>query len=181
MNLNKNPPCGAEGVWHLPQKVELSSHVLADWLLYPGSLTARLREHCQHFSINVLFEGYQEIAEHERMSLACAGPYWIREVLLLCDGKAWVFARSIIPQSSLEGDAAAVSQLNNKPLGELLFTEKGQRQSLEIGLIDKASSIYQYANDNVALWGRRSRFILDSAPLLVAEVFLPDSLAYSKE
>ncbi|MDO6687563.1 chorismate lyase [Agarivorans sp. 2_MG-2023] len=181
MNLNQAQPCGANGHWQLPEALPVYSATLQDWLVYPGSLTARLRQHCQQFSIQVLFEGYAEIAEHEAKAVACQGPYWVREVLLCCDGQAWVFARSVIPKSSLEGDAAAISRLANKPLGELLFTDKGQRQTLELCQIEQNSSIYQHAQTQQALWGRRSRFLLASAPLLVAEIFLPNSLAYQGE
>lgn len=178
MTINYSQPCGADGNWQAPQHFVFPSPILADWLQHPGSLTARLREHCQQFSIKVLHEGFSEIAPHEKLALECAGPYWVREVLLCCDGVNWVFARSIIPQSSLEGDAAAVTQLADKPLGELLFTSQGQRQSIELCQIAAASAIYQYADSSQPLWGRRSRFLLANAPLLVAEIFLPDCAAY---
>ncbi len=181
MTINYAQPCGADGNWQTPQHFAFPSPILADWLQHPGSLTARLREHCQQFSIKVLFEGYSDIASHEKSALACAGPYWVREVLLCCDGVDWVFARSIIPQSSLVGDAAAVSQLADKPLGELLFTGQGRRQSIELCEIDAASKVYQYADVPRTLWGRRSRFLLANAPLLVAEIFLPHCAAYQGE
>ncbi|WP_338623434.1 chorismate lyase [Agarivorans sp. OAG1] len=181
MKPNQQQPCGADGKWQLPQQLSMTALQLRDWLEYPGSLTARLRQHCQQFSIQVLFEGYAEIANHELKTLACAGPYWVREVLLCCDGEPWVFARSVIPKSSLEGDAAEVSRLANKPLGELLFTDKGQRQTLELAQVDQNSAIYQYVTDPQPLWGRRSRFLLASAPLLVSEIFLPSCIAYQGE
>ncbi|WP_220719264.1 chorismate--pyruvate lyase family protein [Agarivorans litoreus] len=174
-------PCGADGKWLLPQQITIPAPLLRDWLEYPGSLTARLRQHCQQFSIRVLFEDYAEIANHELATLACAGPYWVREVLLCCDGEPWVFARSVIPKSSLEGDAAEVSRLATKPLGELLFTDKGLRQTIELAKIAQDSAIYQHAAVSQPLWGRRSRFLLASAPLLVSEIFLPSCIAYQGE
>ncbi|WP_432455713.1 MULTISPECIES: chorismate--pyruvate lyase family protein [unclassified Agarivorans] len=178
MNSKQPYPYQADGRWQQPQNVELESTALADWLLYPGSLTARLRQHCQHFSIQVLFEGYLEITEAERQALDCEGPYWVREVLLCCDDLPWVYARSVVPQDSLAGEAAAVSYLQNNSLGELLFTDKGQRQTLELCQVDAHSALQQSVGPKQPLWGRRSRFLLAGAPLLVAEFFLPASLAY---
>jgi chorismate--pyruvate lyase len=105
----------------------------------------------------------------------------VREVILLGCDTPWVFARSVIPLSTLTGRLRSLSKLDNRPLGALLFQDPNlQRSNMEVARI---SSQHRYLPPSLKAshqecWGRRSKFLLDNKPLLVSEVFLdPSELA----
>jgi chorismate--pyruvate lyase len=77
-------------------------------------------------------------------------------------------ARTVIPHSTLTGAERQLLALNNKPLGEFLFSHKNMsRNSIQI----KRGRV-----DQNLIWGRRSIFKLNNKPLLVSEYFLPSLL-----
>lgn len=103
----------------------------------------------------------------------------IREVELLVDGVAWVFARTVIPASSLKGPAKRLAMLGTKPLGEVLFADPStHRVVMEIASLRPRHNLYKKAIGNLPrqpeqLWGRRTLFELSGTQLLVNELFLP--------
>lgn len=103
----------------------------------------------------------------------------VRQVRLLCDGIPWVFARTIIPYTTLQGSVRRLKLLGSRSLGEVLFADKSMlRGELEIAAIRKGDLLYQQAtqglrNQPAVIWGRRSVFYLSDKPLLVSEIFLP--------
>ena len=149
------------------------------WLLDRGSLTRHLqRQSCGHFAVQVLSQGWQRPTGDEARLLQrpLREQAIIREVLLRCFGQPWVFARSVIPASSLDGRLRQLRYLSNRPLGQLLFNDpQMERDPFQLALIGPRS---RYLHSAVAVtgsvWGRRSRFVIAGKPLLVAEVFLPD-------
>lgn len=99
----------------------------------------------------------------------------VREVALHCYGQAWVFARSVIPAESLTGKLRRLRQLDNSPLGSILFSSRGlHRSPFQIARID-GQSMQLPANlqTEATLWGRRCRFELQHKPIMVSEIFLP--------
>jgi len=93
-----------------------------------------------------------------------------------------VFARTVIPASSLRGRLRRLSMLGTRPLGALLFADPGMRRDApEIARIHPGHDIFLQAVQHsrarpAAIWGRRSVFYLDNKPLLVSEIFLPEIL-----
>jgi chorismate--pyruvate lyase len=89
-----------------------------------------------------------------------------------------------LPLSSLTGAEQALANLGTQSLGQVLFNNPSlQRETIEIASFDLNSSVAKLAQQlNLAnqeeLWGRRSVFVLENKPLMVAEVFLPDAIAY---
>jgi len=163
------------------------SHQLDDWLFDQGSLTQRLQSHCDTFEVLVLREGISDISLQERALFTGSDIINSREVLLLCDGQPQVYARTLIPQNTLQYANALLKTLGNKSLGEVLFSAKNmQRQPIEITSFDQDSAITTLASalslqQEHPLWARRSMFTLDQYPLLVSEVFLPKSYPYTTE
>ena len=104
----------------------------------------------------------------------------VRQVRLYCDDEPWVFARTIIPLSTLRGRQRRLAHLGSKPLGAVLFADPHmQRSPLEIVRISPGQRLFHRALGSSsthcdAIWGRRSVFYLDQRPLLVSEIFLPD-------
>ena len=104
----------------------------------------------------------------------------IRQVHLLCDGQPWIYARTIIPVTSLRGKLQRLAHLGARPLGGMLFADPGmQRGRVELARISRGQAVYKAATCHLRqrpaeIWGRRSVFRLFDRPLLVSEVFLPD-------
>ena len=193
---NVNFPITLLAQWNLPSNDNLSglSEILKDWLLDEGSLTARLKSHSLDFKVHVIGEEKQFCSEAEACAVINTGePILVREVILYCDDVPQVFARSLLPLKSLTGNTEALAHLGEQPLGQVLFNNPSlQRQGLElssfaanssVGLLAKSLLNQTEAEQNVKnkvndLWGRRSIFILENKPLIVAEVFLPSAFAY---
>ena len=104
---------------------------------------------------------------------------WVRQVQLLCDGKPWVYARTIIPLTSLRGRLRRLAHLGTRPLGGMLFADPGMRREIvELACIRKGQDMYAAATRGLTgkpdcVWGRRAVFRIARKPLLVSEVFLP--------
>lgn len=102
-----------------------------------------------------------------------------REVRLKCDGHYWVFARTLIPVTSLAGGARRLAYLGSKPLGAVLFADPGtERLRIEVGRLQPGHVIFQHAAERIEippdeLWGRRTLFRYRGSPVLVNEIFLP--------
>ena len=184
MNLQLLFPVTLPSHWQNSDIPGLSEH-LKSWLLDPDSLTARLKTHCHQFRVELLGQQVEKCQAHEAVDAIPVGEnVLVREVLLYCDDKPQVFARSLLPMSSLTGAEQALANLGTQSLGQVLFNNPSlERKTIEVATFDLNSSVGKLANDlqlNVThtLWGRRSIFVLENKPLMVAEVFLPDSVAY---
>lgn len=180
-------PVGMQAKWRDAQSFHLPEH-LQSWLLDPSSLTARLKQHCQDFKVEVLGQKIEPCSPEEATIDINAGQeVLVREVLLFCDKKPHVFARSLLPLSSLTGEEEKLANLGSQSLGQVLFNHPHlQRKCIEVASFSAQSRVAELAlscqlplTDN--LWGRRSTFVVDDKPLIVAEIFLPESFAYQPE
>lgn len=166
------------------------THVAA-WLFDQGSLTRRLIEHCHgRFSVRLLnhVHARPSLDETRRLGLNASSYALIREVHLLCDEQTLVFARSVIPHSTMRGRNRRLAHLGDKPLGAYLFAQRNlHRSEMEVAALLPGMELFQHArqglpnvpdtvgrSDEVAVWGRRSVFRVHGRPLLVAECFLPE-------
>lgn len=143
-----------------------------DWLLDPGSLTARLVARAGgDFRVRVTRLAWARPTRAEASTLALRTGEWalIREVVLVGRGEDWVVARSVIPRATLAGANRRLARLGDRPLGAFLFRDPTLRRRA-VALVTLPGD--QSASAHV-VWGRRSTFILRGAPLLVAEYFLP--------
>ncbi len=139
-------------------------------LLDSGSLTTTLRSLSHgNFAVEVVEErwiGRQQPAFQERfLGSESQSLFWSRKVVLQGGERDWVFAHTLIPETTLTGAFAEVLALGSKPLGEWLFSQPDlQRSAIELCRI------------NAQTWGRRSWFTLQGQSLLVVEFFLPELL-----
>ncbi|HIF9208697.1 TPA: chorismate--pyruvate lyase family protein [Photobacterium damselae] len=161
--------------WQVPELAQLIGSQLAPWLLETESLSQRLAQCCQHFTVTVL---EQVMVEKQQLSIEekelvgdidCLS----RKVILNGDGVPWVFARTLIPLSTLTGDEQDLAQLGEKPLGYRVFTADNARRD--------ALVIANICGETSPLWARRSRLWLNDKPLLVAELFLESAPIYAKD
>ncbi len=174
----------AEPAWHVATRLhrrEVPEPVLR-WLLDPASLTRRILSTCQGtFRVDVLFQGWARPQHNEMRELGMrqGSEGFVREVHLLCDDQPWVFARTVIPRTTLTGPRRCLTRLKTRPLGAVLFADPSmQRGPVEIARLSPCDKLYPAAVRRLSqppetIWGRRSLFTLGGKPLLVSEIFLP--------
>lgn len=152
---------------------------LKQWLFDSGSLTARLMDHCSgEFSVKVISIKRAAPTPDEIAALGMSprSHAIIREVHLCCNNEPLVYARTIIPVSSLRGALRGLALLGNKPLGVVLFSDKSMRRKpMEITSVKPGHKCYAWSQSmrHATVWGRRSVFSLKQQELLVSEFFLP--------
>ncbi|MEK7303548.1 MAG: chorismate lyase, partial [Pseudomonadota bacterium] len=173
-----------EPVWHVASRLhrrDVPESVLR-WLLDPASLTRRIQSACHGcFRVEVLFQGWARPQHNEMRELGMrqGSMGFVREVHLLCDDLPWVFARTVIPRTTLTGPRRCLTRLKSRPLGAVLFADPSmQRGPVEIARLSPCDKLYPAAIRHLAqrpetIWGRRSLFTLGGKPLLVSEIFLP--------
>ncbi len=153
-----------------------------DWLIDQGSLTARLKKVSKEsFRVRLVDQGWGRALYSEGVLLGMrrGETAVVREVELLIDGVPWVFARTVIPASSMRGPSRRLTMLGTKPLGEVLFADpRTHRIVMEIASLRSRHNLYKKAVMGLdtkpeQLWGRRTLFQLSGSPLLVNELFLP--------
>ena len=154
------------------------------WLQEQGLLTERLRACCPGRSgLTVVAEYEASISTADVAELNASGTAaFVREVRLTCDDRPWVFAQTLIPQTTLARHRW-LSALGDSALGERLAAIPDiARGPLEFTRLFAPAALYQRAirgdpRPPPALWARRSWFALDGDRLMVQEVFLPEALA----
>lgn len=153
---------------------------IKSWLFDSGSLTSRLINHCRgQFTVKVISVKRASPTPDEiaLLGLQPRAHALIRQVLLCCDDKPLVYARTIIPVSSLRGALRGLVLLGNKPLGAVLFSDKTMRRKpMEITSLNSSHKFYEWTQqvESNKIWGRRSVFVLKKHELLVSEFFLPE-------
>lgn len=149
---------------------------VADWLFDKGSLTRRLRRASGgDFRVELLEQRWARPAHSERRALGLGdrAVALIRQVRLCCNGRAVVYARTVMPRRTLVGRLRPLGRLGGKSLGEQLFRDRTMRRGvMEVARIDPARGHYPLTGVEL-LWGRRSVFTVSGRSLLVNEIFLP--------
>jgi chorismate--pyruvate lyase len=174
----------AEPVWRVASRLhcrDIPEPVLR-WLLDPASLTRRVQAVCRgRFRVEVLKQGYARPQRNEaqRLGMRVGSSALVREVNLLCDEQPWIYARTVIPRTTLTGPRRHLARLRSRPLGAVLFADPTMaRGPVEVTRLAPGDRLYPNLpglRDELrpAIWGRRSVFTLAGFPLLVSEIFLP--------
>jgi len=177
-------PVTMDAKWRKPNSVSLDE-TLTSWLIEPSSLTARLKANSADFYVSVLGHRIESCREEEANGDIKAGEQvLIREVLLYCDNVPHVFARSLLPLSSLTGEQQGLANIGDQSLGQILFNHPNLiRKNIEVAQFESHQRLSGLLSslslpNNEQLWGRRSVFVIDNKPMMVAEIFLPDAVAY---
>ena len=160
--------------WQKPEEFSFSSTNTKHWLLEKGSLSQLLACCCDEFSVELIFNDFiQERDLHcDEINLLGKEVCLLRKVVLTGDGQPWIFGRTLIPQSSLQNQQYDLTKQGNTPLGTTVFSlDNTHRDALEIGVT---------IHDGKRLYARLSRLWMNHKPMLVAELFLPESPIYSK-
>jgi chorismate lyase len=156
---------------------------LRPWLLDTGSLTERLMRACNgKFRVHVVNQRYAVPLRNEAQALSLSPRIFalVREVQLMCADTPWVWARTVIPRTTLTGRERRLARLRSRSLGATLFADPSTvRGEIEVALLRPGDRLYAPAaracrTPPTELWARRARFLLNNKPLLVQEIFLPD-------
>ena len=161
----------------LPSHLQPSTS-LQTWLLDGGSLTAKLTKLSRgEFRVQVLQQIRARASRSEALALGIGFHELclIREVILRGHNQPWVFARSVLPLSSLTGSLYHLRKQGTRPLGAFLFSQPHLKRSpIALGLISRHHAyVPESLVGDAQIWGRRSIFSIDDKPILVSEVFLP--------
>jgi chorismate--pyruvate lyase len=155
---------------------------IVGWLAERGSLTARLRAHCDAFSLNRLYQGMARprLDEAGLLVQPLSQRAWTREVVLCADGVPVVYAHSVTRPDALRGSWRLLVTLGSRPVGDAVFTraltcrsEIRVRRLAPRDALRRAACAYAGLPATTPLWARRSAFVYRGQALWVTEVFLP--------
>ncbi|WP_036770256.1 chorismate lyase [Photorhabdus australis] len=144
---------------------------ILDWLMELGSMTRRFEQYCGHVHVVPFRECFitgEEIAD-ESEHLPTSQRYWLREIVLYGDNIPWLLGRTLIPEATLTGPDEKLVDLGTVPLGRYLFSS------------NKLTRDYIQRGKHGNRWARRSLLRLSGKPLLLTEVFLPESPVYKSK
>lgn len=169
--------------WQPHARAVRAPATMHDWLVTPGSLTARLVGSSESFRVRRLHQhGAVCLAdEAAAIGLARVQRVWEREVLLVCDGQPVVFAHTVVPSDADAGDWPLFSALGERSLGSTLFYDplvrRGSLEFARLGaehpLVRRMRTATGAQPDNTIYYARRCVYRRRQGLLLVTEVFLP--------
>ncbi len=147
-----------------------ASSSLRELIGITGSLTRQLRQRCNGaFRLDLL--GERRRAESQAL---------VREVLMCCGDTPWVFAQTVIPETTLSANGW-LAELGERPLGDTLFDRPNvSRSGLYVAQLVPGQRLYERALGDALtgerpdeLWARRSVIRIVDAELSINEVFFP--------
>lgn len=146
----------------IESKVDAS---ILSWLSESGPITNRIKL-SQKFELELLNDEIDEISKEEELFLnSFSETFRVRRVILLGNNTPVVYAKSVIPSSTIENGLSSLGKIGNAPLGDILFTP-GVFTKLEMvcaSFLSKEKNVY---------WGRKIKYSVNSEPISVMEVFL---------
>jgi chorismate--pyruvate lyase len=172
-------PSGGEAWVPLAECVDRAPPLLVPWLAEPGLLTSRVRAQCgadARLRLLRLEPAPLDPGIAHRLGVDDA-MCLLREIEFTCGVRRWVFAQSVLPQSTVRRHPW-LRELGDRGLGESLnAVEDVRREPLEYlelrGGHPLARAALPDGNDCAPLWARRAVYRLGGPPILVQEVFLP--------
>ncbi len=135
------------------------------------------------FSVRVISQQWQKLNAEEAsaMSLKHVRSALVRQVLLCCGGQPLVYARTVIPVTTVQGAQRRYANMGSRPLGAMLFADRTmRREDVQVAILPVSHESNLFTRADEPVWGRRSVFRVAGKPLLVSEYFLPDFIKYGK-
>ncbi len=161
--------------WLAPEEFNFPNSNAKSWLLEQESLSHRLSAYCQSLTVDLQYNHWVDASSltESESNLLNLEKCLLRKVILQGDGHSWVVGRTLIPQSSIDGQPHDLQQQGEVPLGVTVFSaEKVKRDALQVGWVETSDG---------RLLARRSRLWMNDKPMLVAELFLSNSPVYLRE
>jgi len=162
----------------LDEVIHLIPEALRDLMKDESSMTKRMKE-SGRFELTLLYHDWGKPTLDENRALNYKNQTLIREVKLSSHQLPKMFARAVIPESTMKREGEQLLKLGSKPLGEILFADPNLvRSPFEVmqlkpkhPLFEKACAAIREFERPDYLWARRSVFQYLSRPLLLSEVF----------
>lgn len=185
MLIKSLPHFSSVATWYAHVNAVHASPLMANWLTHRASLTARLVARCQHFRVQRLHQGLSICLADEFAAIGLHRQEKVvqREVVLRCDGRAVVYAHTVVPTSANASQWPLFAALGEKSLGSTLFNdplvERGDLSYAKLRhthpLMKRIAALQLELEPEAVncLHARRSVFKRKGACLLVTEVFLP--------
>ena len=150
------------------------------WLIGKGLLTLRLKAVChERFALKVVDQWTGLLGPAHKSALRSSDNAGLfRDVEMFCGEQVWVFAQTVMPDSTLCAHPW-LAELGDSALGETLSDLSGiERSAYEYAWLPVQEAVTARALRDAdikpaGLWARRSRVWLRGAPLLMQELFLP--------
>ena len=171
-------PAGADAWQPLEECRDRVPAALVPWLAEPGLLTARVRAACGPTArLHMLRLDPAPLDPHVARRLGVEDvTCLLREIEFTCGARRWIFAQTVLPQSSVKHHPW-LRELGDRALGESLSAvEDVRREPLEYLELHGRHPLAQAAGADAStssLWARRAVYRLGDWPILVQEVFLP--------
>ena len=158
-----------------------NSRVLG-WLTDSGLLTERVSRRCgSESALRVVDQRRDVMSQADATALGIANrDMFVREIELVCASAVCVFAQTLVPLATLEAQPW-LAELGDDALGHRLAQQGDARlESMEFARLLPGSALRARAlrarpDNTEALWARRKCYRLGGRPLLVQEVFLPET------
>lgn len=143
--------------------ISIGTHVKS-WLTETGPITNRIKSNGT-FKLELIKDEVGTVNRIDANFLGeDLGEIKIREVLLLSNNKPKVFARSLIPNRTIEKGLSELGELGSKPLGDILFEKE---------IFKKIETVFaKFSESGNLYWGRKSKYLVKVYPLSVMEIFL---------
>ena len=143
---------------------ELTNTEIKSWLLEQGPITKRIKSIAE-FRLELIQDELSDATDDEILFLKIdSEEIRIREVILFGNENPMVFARTIIPNTTIEKGLKELGKIGNKPLGDILF---------EKDIFSKDDIVFASFKDKESLfWGRKIKYTVKDQPFSVMEVFL---------
>ena len=143
---------------------ELTNTEIKSWLLEQGPITKRIKSIAE-FRLKLIQDELSDATDDEILFLKIdSEEIRIREVILFGNENPMVFARTIIPNTTIEKGLKELGKIGNKPLGDILF---------EKDIFSKEDIVFATFKDEESLfWGRKIKYTVKDQPFSVMEVFL---------
>ena len=133
--------------------------------------------------MQVISQHWQKLNAEEAsaMSLKYVRSALVRQVLLCCGDKPLVYARTVIPVTTIQGAQRRYANMGSRPLGAMLFADRTmRREDVQVAVLPVSHEANQFSKADDPVWGRRSVFRVAGKPLLVSEFFLHDFIKHGK-
>lgn len=158
---------------------------LRNCLLHTGSLTQYLDENfCKNNLELILNQQAWRVPlfdEASKLQLRFGIKVLLREIFFKCDRHILVYGRTLFPANTLYSSDKLVQKLGNESLGNFLFSDKNiYRDKLEFACLNRKNRLFNLIDEhaitnNDILYARRSVFFIKHNPILVTEIFFPDT------
>jgi chorismate--pyruvate lyase len=134
--------------------------------------------------LNCLSQGRGPVDRYESYVLGIPTRVFahIREITMGTIDKDWLYARTVIPMATLSGRATRLKRMGTTPLGKILFGSLNAERvemKLELVFADEVGLEEWGIPKNLPLWQRSSVFELETGPLFISEILLPDCPIYN--